>query len=129
MANPVLIKIWDVATGRRFWHIPTDLTRFVCGWLAAILAVVTITFIVNTGLDASSVATVKTTAGRLLVAWTALPPMFFWFDYFVLWNIEERDNVPGHLSFEAFKHGQEVSRNLWLALVALLAAFYFHGAS
>jgi hypothetical protein len=28
-------------------------------------------------------------------------------------------------TFEQFKYGQEVSRNIWLAFVALLAGLYF----
>jgi hypothetical protein len=52
--------------------------------------------------------------------------MFFWFDYFVLWRIENQKKATQFGTLDEFKHGQELSRDLWLALVALLAGIYFH---
>lgn len=69
--------------------------------------------------------------GIFLLLWTVLPPIWFWIDYFVLWKHEtlpgEKHPREAHeaatLRFEQFKHGQELSRNIWLAIVALLAAY------
>ncbi len=121
----VIAKMLDVVSGRKFWKVPTEMTRFICGWLAAALALYTLTVFVCAGLDKEKLLASQTTAGWLLATWIVLPPMFFWFDYFVLWRVEVNNKEPDPLEFEQFKHGQELSRNLWVAMVALLAAFYF----
>jgi hypothetical protein len=57
----------------------------------------------------------------MLGFWLIVPPIYFWFDYFVLWRWENIQSPPLGLTLEQFKHGQDLSRNLWLALVTLLA--------
>jgi hypothetical protein len=61
-------------------------------------------------------------SGPAFLLWTIIPPFWFWFWYFVIWQTEpktERSPV------EEFKWGQELSRNLWLAIVAVMAVVYF----
>lgn len=54
--------------------------------------------------------------------------MYFWFDYFVLWDAEKQSKSTRFATLDEFRHGQELSRNLWLAIVALIAGIYFKGA-
>ena len=61
-----------------------------------------------------------------LILWAALPPAWFWFEYYCVWKPENPVGSAGsEKAFDRFKYGQEVSRNIWLAFVALLAGFYF----
>tara|TARA_B100000315_G_scaffold255670_1_gene299648 strand:- start:18402 stop:18794 length:393 start_codon:yes stop_codon:yes gene_type:complete len=62
-------------------------------------------------------------AKNALIIWAVVPPLWFWFDYFFIWKTENLKDDP--IALEKFKYGQSVSRNVWLAFVVLLAAFYF----
>ncbi len=55
-----------------------------------------------------------------IVLWAVVPPVYFWFEHFFVWR---GGGVPQ--SFDLHKYGQDVSRNIWLAFVALLLALYF----
>jgi hypothetical protein len=57
-----------------------------------------------------------------LIFWAVILPAWFWFDYFCIWKTEPH---PPGAPLDQFKHGQELSRNIWLAFVALLVGFYF----
>ena len=115
-------KIVDVLTGR---HISsdTDRARFYLGWMGSILAVVTATALIW-GLLCADKTRLKELVLPFLVFWTIVPPMYFWFDYFVLWHLERKRGSSQFADLPEFKHGQELSRNLWLAIVAVLAAIY-----
>jgi hypothetical protein len=118
-------KIVDVLTGRRIF-IDTDRARFYLGWAASVLAVLTVASIAwkyqyGPGKDKENL---KRLVLPWLAFWTVVPPMFFWFDYFVLWHIEKERGAGNFVDLSEFKHGQELSRNLWLAVVAVLAAIY-----
>ena len=121
----VMAKMREVVCGRRPTTAVPDRIRFWIGWGAAIAALATLGFLLATGVQQTA-SPYKAVALVLLVGWTVLPPMFFWFDNFVLWRIEKQKNATQFESMDEFKHGQESSRNLWLALVALLAGIYFH---
>jgi hypothetical protein len=62
-------------------------------------------------------------AKTALILWTILPPLWFWGEYWLLWRHDACALLPQAL--EKFKHAQELGRNVWIAFVALLAAFYF----
>ena len=62
-------------------------------------------------------------ARNALIYWTVLPPLWFWAEYWLLWRSDVRSHADGAL--ERLKYAQELGRNVWLAFVALLAAFYF----
>lgn len=100
---------------------PQTLNRIVTvvAWIAAILFVVTVRFLVC---PPPTEKTAKATAQVFLVLWTVVPPVWFWIEYRLLWGHAEPNN---RRNLEEFKHGQEVSRNIWLAFVAILAALYF----
>jgi hypothetical protein len=62
----------------------------------------------------------------LAVLWTVLPPIWFWFEFFFLYQTSgEKDG------FEAFKYGQQVSIAIWaavtLSLVAIATSEHFKG--
>jgi len=55
----------------------------------------------------------------LLALWTLIPPLWFWAEFFFV-------NPPaGDAYFDRYKYGQELSKNVWAAVVALLLVFYF----
>lgn len=119
-------KIWDVVTGRKLRQNPTDCIRFACGWIGVIFALVTLVVLLVSAPPVPSVSEhLKLIALPFLVIWTVVPPIYFWFDYFVLWHIESRNKTTTFVTLDEFKHGQELSRNLWLAIVALLAGLYY----
>ncbi len=51
-----------------------------------------------------------------------LPPVWFWIEYHYLWLTAPENQRP---DFEVFKHGQQLSRNIWIAYAAILLALYF----
>jgi hypothetical protein len=57
-----------------------------------------------------------------LILTALLPPLWLWIEYCFIWKVVGENCRP---SLEEFKYGQEVSRNIWLAFVALLSALYF----
>ena len=124
--SSVAEKVADVLTGRKLRGNPIDRIRFYAGWAASIFAVITLVVLgVNAPPIPSASERLKTIALPFLAVWTVVPPMYFWFDYFVLWHIETKHNTGQFASLDEFKHGQELSRNLWLVIVALLAALYY----
>ena len=50
----------------------------------------------------------------ILCIWAILPPMYFWIEYYCFY-----DHV---VPLEQFKYGQEVSRNIWAGVLAVLIA-------
>lgn len=60
---------------------------------------------------------------KLALIYSAIfPPIWFWVEYCIIWNGASDAQRP---MLEEFKYGQEVSRNIWLAFVGLVAALYF----
>jgi len=51
----------------------------------------------------------------ILFAWAVFPPIWFWYEYFCLYPVLET-------SLDDFKHGQELSRNIWAGVLAALVA-------
>jgi len=66
---------------------------------------------------------VKVYQAIVLGAWTLLPPIWFWYEYFFLF----RDAFPKANSDELdqFKYGQDFSSKIWLAAVSVLLILYF----
>ncbi|MDB5578680.1 MAG: hypothetical protein JWR80_3856 [Bradyrhizobium sp.] len=57
----------------------------------------------------------------LIALWTIGPPLWFMLDYFYLVPSRPLDKLP---DVEAFKHMQELARNVWLAALAILVGAY-----
>jgi len=56
--------------------------------------------------------------------WAILPPIWFWFQFFVLFK-PQNDLETGEKQkrdFEHFKHGQQITAAIWAGLVAVIAA-------
>jgi hypothetical protein len=116
--------IWRVVTGHGMQG--TERLRFVMGWAACVFAIATF-IVIGWGTHCylpNHREDLKTLVLPFLALWTIAPPMFFWFDYFVLWHLEKMHKTSQFADLSEFKHGQELSRNLWLAIVAILAAIY-----
>jgi len=65
---------------------------------------------------------VKVAEAIVLGLWVLLPPIWFWYEYFFLYKDipkVEREKI------EEFKHGQDQSAKLWLALITVLLGLYF----
>ncbi len=56
-----------------------------------------------------------------LIFWSFAPPTWFWIEYFWIWQREEDGKRP---TLEVFTHGQDICRNIWLAIVAALATIH-----
>ena len=52
--------------------------------------------------------------------WTVVPPLWLWYEYCFIYS---KDPNPPPL--ERFKYGQELTRNLWLAIITVLLLLYF----
>ena len=90
---------------------PASILKFFALILAASAIIVTFILVTN-----------QTYQKWLLAAWTLLPPIWFWLEYFVI----RPPTDPESASFDRYKYGQELSRNVWAAVVALLLVLYFH---
>jgi hypothetical protein len=61
----------------------------------------------------------------VLLAWTLLPPIWFWYEY---WYMYLADYRPGHKTpddLELFKYGQDVSSKIWVAAASSMFVLYF----
>ena|SRR5437660_1200 len=57
----------------------------------------------------------------VLVFWILAPPVWFWLEYFGVY----RYGANAKLNFEYYKHQQDISSKVWLALVTVLTILYF----
>lgn len=89
-------------------------------WISAGLYLATVLFMVIC--DDKDDKTAKQFARGFLILWAVVPPAWFWIEHHLIWQTA----IPAERGdFQHFKHSQELSRNIWLAFVALLAALYF----
>jgi hypothetical protein len=54
--------------------------------------------------------------------WIIVPPLWLWYEFCFLY---ESGKTPFSKDFEKFKYGQELSKNLWLSITAILVLLYF----
>lgn len=92
---------------------------FAIGLIAAVAGGITVWAMYRTPADAKRPEWAKSA----LIWWTILPPLWFWAEYWLLCRSDPCASKVGEL--DRFKHAQELGRNVWLAFVALLAAFFF----
>jgi hypothetical protein len=64
---------------------------------------------------------VKVWQAIILCGWILAPPIWFWFEYFFLYDRLGTAKPDA----EEFRHGQEQSAKIWLALVTVLLGLYF----
>ncbi len=48
--------------------------------------------------------------------WAIAPPVWFWFEYYLLWDRDEK-------TFDRLKHNQTLSAAIWLATLGSIAAY------
>lgn len=84
----------------------------IAGWISGIVAIVCLYFAWQ---SSSWNRVTRHDVGVWIVGiWVAVPPLWFWFE----WRWLTMGMQPDEL--ERMKHYHELSRNLWLALIALL---------
>lgn len=58
----------------------------------------------------------------LMGIWIIVPPFWLWFEFCYLYD---RGLTPFPNDFEKYKYSQELTKNLWLAISAILVLIYF----
>jgi len=68
---------------------------------------------------------VKVAQVFMLIAWTVVPPIWFWYEYWFIYlkGYHSDETVPEN--FELFKYGQDVSAKIWLAIVSSALVIFF----
>src|ERR1019366_447594 len=65
---------------------------------------------------------IKVGQAIVLGIWILGPPIWFWIVYFFIYK---EPSAAGRPKLEEFKHGQDQSSKIWLALVTVLLGLYF----
>ncbi|SRR5260370_13340272 len=65
---------------------------------------------------------VKKRQAYVLIAWTLLPPIWFWAEFYFL---RPAYCVPGTNLWEEFKYGQDLASKIWIAAASALLILYF----
>jgi hypothetical protein len=68
---------------------------------------------------------IKIRQAAIVIAWTLVPPIYFWFEFYFWYKPQFKDTAKKPDDFDMFKYGQEVSAKIWLAVVSALLALYF----
>jgi hypothetical protein len=63
---------------------------------------------------------IKVLQAVFLVTWIVGPPLWFWYEFFYLYKRTKNSE-----DWDRFKHGQDQSAKIWLALVIVLFGLYF----
>jgi len=58
----------------------------------------------------------------LIMIWVLVPPMWFWLEYYGIWNYEDKRK---RQSREELQFGQELAAKIWLAAITALGILYF----
>jgi len=59
--------------------------------------------------------------GFFLALWIVIPPLWFMLEY----RLYRFQGAQRDMTFEEFKYGQELARNLWVGISTILAILYF----
>jgi hypothetical protein len=119
MADPYVPP--PVGAGHPWWAIllAPELARTIIAWVSAALLVLSIAYGVKTLKSLTELGRYKV---LILLFWIAVPPCWFWFEYFGLYRYDSGAHKP---DWDSFKYGQDVSSKVWLALVTTLTILYF----
>jgi hypothetical protein len=96
------------------------------GWTAAVFLVISVGVCFwgfGQGFDPHKLS--KIAQAILLGLWVLAPPIWFWYEYFFLYSTYTAPSGAAKPLLEEFKHGQDQSAKIWLALVTLLFGLYF----
>jgi hypothetical protein len=72
-----------------------------------------------------AVRPVKAAQVIVLVAWTVVPPIWFWCEYWFIYLKGQRFEDRAPENFELFKYGQDISAKIWLAIVSATFVIFF----
>lgn len=96
-------------------------TRTFMAWAAAMVGLVALLLgPLGFGDPLDSNHPVKVLQAVILVIWIVGPPVWFWYEFFYLYKRAKNPE-----EWDRFKHGQEQSAKIWLALVTVLFGLYF----
>lgn len=76
-------------------------------------------------LEGQSWPGVKVAQVVMLVAWTVMPPTWFWYEYWFIYLKDYHSDETVPENFELFKYGQDLSAKIWLAIVSSTFAIFF----
>jgi hypothetical protein len=99
------------------------MNRKIVNWVFGCVAAVAATGTLVLAFDdfGCSGESLKARRAAILACWTLLPPVYFWFDWVFLCRDQQQTER------EVSKHTHDLSRNIWLGLVAVLAALWKFG--
>jgi hypothetical protein len=125
MADEVSIKLSDaqrllLMSRWKYWHIAIS-------WVSGVLATASLGF-ARWGFAEKfdSGSPVKVSQVIVLVIWIVVPPVWFWFEFYFLYQPLTRDPTrPFKIGWDQYKFGVDVSSKIWLALVTALLGLYF----
>jgi hypothetical protein len=68
---------------------------------------------------------VKVAQVFMLIAWTMIPPIWFWYEYWFIYLKDYHSDRIVPENFELFKYGQDVSAKIWLSIVSSAFVIFF----
>ena len=76
-------------------------------------------------LEGQSWPDVKVAQVVMLIAWTVMPPTWFWYEYWFIYLKDYHSDETAPENFELFKYGQDLSAKIWLAIVSPAFVIFF----
>jgi hypothetical protein len=76
-------------------------------------------------LEGQSWSDVKVAQVVMLIAWTVIPPTWFWYEYWFIYLKDYHSDETAPENFELFKYGQDLSAKIWLAIVSSTFVIFF----
>jgi hypothetical protein len=76
-------------------------------------------------LEGQSWPDVKVAQVVMLIAWTVMPPTWFWYEYWFIYLKDYHSDETAPENFELFKYGQDLSAKIWLAIVSSTFVIFF----
>jgi hypothetical protein len=110
----------------RIWQHDWKKAQARMGWIASGLLVISVAvcfWSFGQGFDPHKPS--KIVQAVLLGVWVLAPPIWFWYEYYFLYSNYAPTSPATKPPLEEFKHGQDQSAKIWLALVTLLFGLYF----
>lgn len=107
MSDPMELKVFKCDKAIRWMK--------TAGWIAGSAAVITFFAL----LPLAWFSKCQPLMYALAISWAVIPPAWFWYEFFFIYRKEGWGNPR---AFEAYKHGQQVSAAIWLAIAATLGA-------
>ena len=120
----VRLLVWSLDKVKKIWNwlFPGKMWTFFQHWLGLLGSVAMLYSLQYArhefGVGFSKDDPVKIHQAIMLAFWIVIPPIWFWAEFYFLY-----DGGATHL--DEFKHGQDQSSKIWLALVTVILGMYF----